>query len=273
MKVENHMIGEIHCRRYVSDNPSYAILISHGLGGHGGMYDRFGTHQAAKGADVWSYDAPGHGQSTSTRPRGKFEMQEWVDAGLSYIEYIHSNTGLPVFTLGSSLGVAAAYTCLASDHAIGAITMGASLIPGTPPFERMAAPHRGEGIPALLAAMGRAARFDVGSFVSYDEDYGYKGAEQQKRQDPWITWSYDLASMHSFFNYSPQIPVTKNAKPILVTAGSKDAMFSVEQIESMARAIAGPVDVEIIEGGSHQLLMFDTERFSKAVSGFVGRLL
>ena len=50
-------------------------------------------------------------------------------------------------------------------------------------------------------------------------------------------------------------------------------MFSVEQIESMAGAISGPVDVEIIEGGSHQLLMFDTERFSNAVTGFVGRLL
>ncbi len=273
MKIETHMIDEIHCRRYCCDKPRYALLISHGLGGHGGMYDRFSTYQATKGADVWSYDAPGHGQSTTTRPRGQFEMTEWVDAGLACIEYIHNNTKLPVFTLGSSLGVAAAYACLESEYVEGAITMGASLIPGTPPFERMATPHRGEGIPELLKAMGRAARFDVASFISYDEDYGYKGAEQQKRQDPWITWSYDLASMHSFFNYTPPIPVTRNRKPILVTAGSQDAMFSVEQIESMAAAISGPVDVQIIDGGSHQLLMFDTERFSAVLTDFVEGLL
>ena len=269
MRFEQHMIGEIHARRYPSDEARYAVLISHGLGGHGGMYDRFGTHHSARGADVWSYDAPGHGQSTSTRPRGQFEMQEWVDAGLAYIEFIQRETGLPVFTLGSSLGVASAYCCLASEAVKGCILMGATLVPGTSTFNQMGGCFQNEGVKDLIKSFGRSARFEVKNFVSYDEDYGYKGAEDQKRLDPWITWSYDLASFHSFFNYAPAIEVSDNSKPILVTAGSEDAMFSEDRVRAMAKGIEGPVSVDIIEGGSHQLLMFETARFSDAVHGFV----
>ena len=273
MQVEQHMIGEIHARRYPGEKPEYALLISHGLGGHGGMYDRFGTYHSARGVDIWSYDAPGHGQSTSTRPRGQFEMQEWVDAGLSYVDFINAETGLPVFTVGSSLGVAAAYSCLENDLVKGCILMGATLVPGTPTFNRMGACFQNNGVKDLIEAFGRSARFEVKNFVSYDEDYGYKGAEDQKRLDPWITWSYDLASFHSFFNYRPAISVTDNTKPVLVTAGSKDAMFSEDRIRDMANAISGPVGVEIIEGGSHQLLMFETARFSDLVHNFVGEQL
>lgn len=269
MRIEQHMIGEIHARRYPSDDPRYAVLISHGLGGHGGMYDRFGTHHSVRGADIWSYDAPGHGQSTSTRPRGQFEMQEWVDAGLSYVEFIKQETGLPVFTLGSSLGVAAAYSCLACESVKGCILMGATLVPGTPTFNQMGACFQNEGVKDLIKSFGRSSRFEVKNFVSYDEDYGYKGAEDQKRLDPWITWSYDLASFYSFFNYAPAIGVAENTKPILVTAGSEDAMFSEDRVRAMAKGISGPVDVDIVEGGSHQLLMFETSRFSDAVHGFV----
>ncbi len=269
MKLEQHMIGEIHARRYCADEPRYAILISHGLGGHGGMYDRFGTYHSTRGADIWSYDAPGHGQSTTTRPRGQFEMAEWVDAGMAYVEHIKRETGLPVFTLGSSLGVAAAYSCLASEMVQGCIMMGATLVPGTKTYNQMGANFQSNEVKLLIDAFGRSLRFEVKNFVSYDEDYGYKGAEDQKRLDPWITWSYDLSSFYSFFNYEPTVPVGENSKPILVTAGSEDAMFSEDRMRAMAKGIAGPVEVEIIKGGSHQLLMFDTERFSNAVQTFV----
>jgi len=273
VRIEQHMIGEIHARRYAAKDPKYAILISHGLGGHGGMYDRFGTHHSTRGVEVWSYDAPGHGQSTTTRPRGQYEMQEWVDAGLAYVEHIKRETGLPVFTLGSSLGVAAAYACLASEEVKGCILMGATLVPGTKTFNQLGAKFQNDGVKALIDSLGRTLRFDVKNFVNYDEDYGYKGAEDQKRLDPWITWSYDLASFYSFFNYQPGIPVDRNNKPILVTSGSEDAMFSESRIREMAKGIAGPVEVNIVEGGSHQLLMFDTERFSTAVHEFVGKQL
>jgi alpha-beta hydrolase superfamily lysophospholipase len=71
MLVESHVLDEIFTRRYRGPKPRYALVISHGIGAHGGIYDVFCTHHAAKGVDIWSYDAPGHGRSTTTRPRGQ----------------------------------------------------------------------------------------------------------------------------------------------------------------------------------------------------------
>ena len=107
---EEHMLGELHAYRYRGDNPQYALVISHGIGAHGGIYDIFCTHHAARGVDIWSYSAPGHGKSTTTRPRGQWNMKEWAEASVAYAEHVKRTTGLPVFTLGSSLGVAAAFS-------------------------------------------------------------------------------------------------------------------------------------------------------------------
>ena len=121
MLVENHLLGEIFTRRYPGPRPRYALVISHGIGAHGGIYGVFCTHRAAKGADVWSYDAPSHGRSTTTRPRGQWTMTEWADTSVAIAEHARSETGLPVSTLGSSLGVAAAYRAIHSDAIVGAI--------------------------------------------------------------------------------------------------------------------------------------------------------
>ena len=61
----------------------------------------------AKGVDIWSYDAPGHGKSTTNRPRGQWTMAERADASVMVAEHVEAQTGLPVFTLGSGQGVAA----------------------------------------------------------------------------------------------------------------------------------------------------------------------
>ena len=80
MKLEHHILNELHAFRYTGDDPKYGLVISHGLGGHGGIYDRFCEHHAPKGVDIWSYDAPGHGRSTTNRPRGQWQMSEWAQA-------------------------------------------------------------------------------------------------------------------------------------------------------------------------------------------------
>ncbi len=274
MRIEEHLLGDIVARRYRSESePTYALVVSHGLGGHGDMYDRFGTHHAARGVDIWSYHAPGHGKSAKTRPKGQFSMEEWTQASIDYTEHVATTTGLPVFLVGSSLGVAACYSALAIDAAEGAILMGAAMVPGTPFVDQLAEPLRSPALDQLVDTYGRSLRFDLDIFVDYDADYGYDGAAAQKKLDPWITWSYDLASWMSIGRYQPPVPVTENTKPILVISGDQDVMFPPDTITAMADAIAGPVETVILADGSHQLLMFDTERFSDAVHDFVNRHL
>jgi len=269
MLVENYVLGEIFARRYRGPKPRYALVVSHGIGAHGGIYDVFCTHHAAKGVEIWSYDAPGHGRSTTTRPRGQWTMAEWVDAGVRYAEHVKAETGLPVFTLGSSLGVAAAYCALHSDAIRGAILMGAPAIPSTPMMTMRGAAWRSEAMREMLAATGRAARLDVGILFNFDVDYGYPGAGEQKRLDPFNTWSYDLASWASLFTYDPKIPVGENVKPVFVAAGEKDASFPPAIMTMTAESIAGPVKLKIFEGATHQLMLFHTKEFSDALDEFV----
>lgn len=176
MLVETHVFGEIFARRYPGPEPRYAIVVSHGIGGHGGTYDGFCAHHATKGVDVWTYDAPGHGLSTRMRPRGRWTLTEWVKAAVSCAEHVKAKTGLPVFMLGSSLGVAASFSALYSEAVAGAVLMGGPVIPSTPMMVKRGAPWRTQAVEEMLNSLGRAARLDVGLLFNFDEDYGYPGA-------------------------------------------------------------------------------------------------
>ena len=268
MKLENHMLNELHAFRYTGKDPKYALVISHGLGGHGGIYDRFGEHHAAKGVDIWSYDAPGHGRSTTNRPRGQWTMEEWAQASRDFASHIKETTGLPVFTMGSSLGVGAAISAINSDDVTGAILMGSGVVPGSAAFEMAAGPWRSDALKQIIEQMGRGIRLDIPTFFDFDEDYGYSGAQKQKELDPYNTWSYDLASMASIFQYVPPVLPADNTKPVFYTAGEHDPHFAPEMLDAMASNIGGPVQKKLFEGAHHQLMLFATEAFSEAVHEF-----
>lgn len=268
MKMENHVLNELHAFRYTGDDPKYALVISHGLGGHGGIYDRFCEHHAPKGVDIWSYDAPGHGRSTTNRPRGQWQMSEWAQASRDFAQHVNELTGLPVFTLGSSLGVGAAISAIDSDYVTGAILMGSGIVPGSEGMNRYAAPWRSEVFTQLIEQVGRGAQFHIPTFFNFDEDYGYAGAQKQKELDPYNTWSYDLESWASMFQYTPPVLPADNTKPVLYTGGENDPHFSPEQLAFMASCIGGPVKKMLFKDGPHQLMLFSTAAFSEAVHEF-----
>jgi len=271
---ETHKVGEIHVHRVPAQGDAhYALVISHGIGAHGGIYNVFCTHHAARGVDIWSYDAPGHGQSTTNRPRGQWTMEEWTQAGISVAEHVKRETGLPVFLLGSSLGVGAAISGVHSDAVAGGIMMGSPVVPGGGAVKMMGEAWRTEAVQNVLAQLGRAARMDVGLLFNFDEDYGYAGAGEQKRLDPWNTWSYDLASWATLFTYDPPVPPEDNVKPVLYAAGENDPSFPPDVIKMAADSIGGPVTLKIFEGASHQLMLFHTSEFSDAVDEFARGVL
>ncbi len=268
MRTEAHVLNEIHAHRYRADDARYALVISHGLGGHGGIYDRFCEHHAARGVDIWSYDGPAHGRSTTNRPRGTWTMDEWAQASRDYATHVNDTTGLPVFTLGSSLGVAAAISAIDCPAISGAILMGSLAVPGSPLLKDRAAPWRSPDVANVLEQLGRGARLDIATFFDFDVDYGYTGATEQKKLDPYNTWSYDLASWASFFQYDPPQPLAENRKPILYAAGENDALAPREAVEMMAAGIGGSVEIEIVADAPHQLMLFATETFSDLVHDF-----
>lgn len=268
MRTETHVLNEIHAHRYQGDNAQYALVISHGLGGHGGIYDRFCEHHAPRGADIWSYDGPGHGRSTTNRPRGTWTMEEWAQASRDYATHVADMTGLPVFGLGSSLGVAPTISAIDCPAMTGAVLMGSLAVPGSPLLTDRSAPWRSPEFAQIIEQLGRGARLDIPTFFDFDADYGYPGATEQKKLDPYNTWSYDLASWASFFQYDPPKPLAENTKPILYAAGEKDALAPRAAVEKMVEGIGGPVEIEIVTDAPHQLMLFATETFSDLVHNF-----
>lgn len=56
MQIETHLLNEFHCFRYPSADATYALVVSHGLGGHGGIYNT--------SANITSRRAPSCGATT-----------------------------------------------------------------------------------------------------------------------------------------------------------------------------------------------------------------
>jgi alpha-beta hydrolase superfamily lysophospholipase len=272
MKIETHVLNDIFAQRFQGPNPRYALLISHGTGGHSGIYNTFCEHHAAKGVDVWAYDAPGHGRSTMTRGRGDFRLGEWVEACVNYAAHIRAETDLPVISLGSSLGCSVAFSCLYSEDIIGAVLMGGRKVPSSAgiPADH---PLRSKEIDAVEESLGRSLRFDIERFVNFDTDYGFSGAGEQKHMDPFNTWMYDFASWRSVFTYEPRIKAAQNQKPILYAVGQKDILVPAEESRLVARSIAGPVRFEVLDGAGHQLMLFETKRFSALIEDWTGPIL
>ncbi|MEV6256580.1 alpha/beta hydrolase [Nocardia sp. NPDC051929] len=265
MKREDHIVGDTFAYRYPGPDADHVLLVQHGTGGHGGIYDRFGAHYARLGAEVWTMDAPGHGRSCTDRPAGQFTLAEWVDAALEVTDHIRAATGLPVFIKGSSLGTAAAYSAYAASEAYsGAILMG-FVIPSSPliPPDN---PFRSPVFDQMVAHFGAALRFDIDRFIDFDQDYGFRGAGAQKRRDPLNTWSYDLASWASILRYDPAVPLAENTKPILYAVGAKDPIFPGPVAQAVVDATSGPVDFYIQPDGVHQLMLFHTSEYADVVA-------
>ena len=264
MERQEHVIDDIFSYRFPGTEADHALLIAHGIGGHGGIYDSWCAHHAARGVDVWSMDAPGHGRSVVMRPPGRFTLDEWVTQTVTLGEHIRKTTGLPVFIKGSSLGAAAAYCALqASDVFAGAILMGYA-IPSAPTVPVSNA-FRSEAYERIEQLYGDKLLLSLDRFINFDEDYGYVGAIEQKKSDPLNTWFYELRAFASFFRYDPEVPLSQNKKAILYTVGERDTTFGPELARMVADATSGPVELHIHPDGKHQLMLSHTAAYSEIV--------
>lgn len=265
MQRQEHVLGEAFAYRFAGPDPDHALLVMHGIASHGGIYDNFGAHYAARGAEVWCMDAPGHGRSCISQRPGQFTLGQWVDAALAYADHIADTTGLPVVIKGSSLGAAAAYCALAASSTIrGAVLMG-YLIPSSPliPADN---PFRNTVYEQIEAMYGDRLRLDIDRFFDFDKDYGYVGAKEQKHADPLNTWHYDMASWASLFRYEPAVALADNTKPILFTVGELDPTFPPALAKAVAETTGGPTSLHVHPQGKHQLMLFHTAEYTDVVS-------
>jgi alpha-beta hydrolase superfamily lysophospholipase len=268
MKREEQLVGGVFGYRFPGAEPDHALVVCHGLGGHGGIYDVFGEQYANTGAEVWTLDLPGCGRSASTRRRGSFTVEEWVAATTAYTEHVRQLLDVPVVVMGSSLGVLPASAALTSCDAIDAAVLMGSGVAGLLTPE---SPFRSADGQAILDLIGEKATVKIDRLVNFDVDYGYPGAEEEKRRDPLNTWEFDLASWASIQTYEPEVPAAKNTKPVMFAVGENDPLSPPERVRSAAEQVGGPVEVFVQPNGVHQLMLFHTADFVAAIREFVAR--
>lgn len=117
------------------DRSRAVLVISHGLGEHGGRYMNVVNHLVPRGFAVYALDYRGHGRS----PGQRGHLQTWsipVEDLRAFITFVQAqNSGLPLFLLGQSLGgnIALTYALRYPDGLAGVIAMAPALDTGDVP--------------------------------------------------------------------------------------------------------------------------------------------
>lgn len=266
----------------MAEQVEYSLLIVHGIGGHGGTYDVFCEPMSQRGVNVYSMDLRGHGKAANEN--GNWRFTEWLD-DMDYAarEIQKRHPGKPVFALGSSLGAGPAFHVLAvSDAITGSVLMGMASLHEAPPKESSVAgglyrKHNTPEAHKIAEEHGddESHRYDLATVLDWNKNYAANDPNilQKKMQDPLRAWSYGYASMHSYWTYIPPTPPALNRKPILATCGQADTITPYDYVKNAASIIGGPVSVEIVPSGSHQLMLYHTDVYLPIVDGWIRRQL
>lgn len=256
-------VGHIPVYHYVSDTvaPDYALILLPGIGGYGGYYPGFADLHVDKGLEIWAMDPPGHGRSAL--PRGQFTEEAYIDDVVALAEHVSRSTGLPVFTLGSSLGSGTAFLALEqSPHLVGGIGMCIAIpAAGWMPEAREALAS--EGVAQLLDVFGTSIQFNIFRHLDLDKNYGDPERVKKVYQDPNVCWHYDLASWRSYMTYDPPVPTEQNTKPYLAILGGADPLFPSDAAKKVFARLGGPTKLDIVEGAPHQVMFDRPEYFSE----------
>jgi len=261
-------IAGVHGYRYKGDG-DYSVLICHGLGGHGGMYDQWAFHHRNRyGADVWSWDMPGFGR---TGVRGHFDADATFDALNRVIAEIRARQDKPLFLLGSSFGVFAAAAGLCIDGVDGAVAQAGVLIPGGPTLMGMRALFSSPSMQMFLAtSVGQACWINTDEINNADENYGDPVVAHQMRSDPDRLVAMKLSGFATLAQFEPPQPLAANAKPFLMLVAEFDRLLGgVDQVRSNFSTVGGPTTLLVKEGSDkHQLMLSETVWFSDQVDAW-----
>ncbi len=261
-------IAGVHAYRYAGDG-DYSLLLCHGFGGHGGMYDKWAYHRQGKfGADIWSWDMPGFGR---TGTRGHFDAAATYAALTRLVAEIRTRQSKPLFLVGSSFGMFIASAGLCIDGVDGAVGQAGFLIPGGPALTAMRMLFASPPMQMFLASpIGQACWINTDEVNNADENYGDPAVALHMKSDPDRLVAMKLIGLATLAHFEPPQPLLKNAKPFLMVVAEFDRMLGgVDQVRANFEAVGGPTTVLIKNASDkHQIMLSETEWFSEQVDNW-----
>ncbi|HEY1841435.1 MAG TPA: alpha/beta fold hydrolase [Mycobacterium sp.] len=256
-------------KRYEHPNAEYVLVLVHGTAGYSAVYHAFAEQfRRHFPASVWAFDLTGHGRTPG--PRGVFTFEDFLDDVRAACDYAAESTGLPVVLHGASQGGEVAFHALARcPRVAGAVCMNI-LLNDELQMNRAIRLMRSTVMTRVARALGDRVRVPLRRFIDFKAAYQEDpDLLPEKLADPLYVWSYGFKSYHSVFNYRPTQPAAANAKPVLIACGENDEIVGSNHVRACFERIGGPKDLFVMPGGGHQLMLFETEVYSRVVDSWI----
>jgi alpha-beta hydrolase superfamily lysophospholipase/2-polyprenyl-3-methyl-5-hydroxy-6-metoxy-1,4-benzoquinol methylase len=260
---------QLFLKRYEHPNAEYTLVLVHGTAGYSAVYHDFAEHfRRHFPATVWAFDLTGHGRTPG--PRGVFTIEDFLEDVRAVSEHAAESTGLPVVLHGASQGGEIAFHALARcPHVAGAVCMNI-LLNDELQMNRAIRLMRSGFVNLLARGLGDRVRVPLRRVIDFEAAYQEDpGLLPEKLADPLYVWSYGFKSYHSVFNYTPDEPAAANTKPVLVACGENDEIVGPDHVRACFERIGGPKDLFVLPGGGHQLMLFETELYSRVVDSWI----
>jgi alpha-beta hydrolase superfamily lysophospholipase/2-polyprenyl-3-methyl-5-hydroxy-6-metoxy-1,4-benzoquinol methylase len=256
-------------KRYEHPNAQYTLVLVHGTAGYSAAYHDFAEQfRRHFPATVWAFDLTGHGRTPG--PRGIFTFEDFLEDVRAVSDHAAERTGLPVVLHGASQGGEIAFHALARcPRVAGAVCMNI-LLNDELQMNRAIQLMRSPMMDRLARGIGDRVRVPLRRVIDFKAAYQEDpGLLPEKLIDPLNVWSYGFRSYHSVFNYKPREPSAANTKPVLVSSGESDEVVDPDHVRACFERIGGPKDLFVMPGGGHQLMLFETDLYSRVVDSWI----
>jgi alpha-beta hydrolase superfamily lysophospholipase/2-polyprenyl-3-methyl-5-hydroxy-6-metoxy-1,4-benzoquinol methylase len=255
--------------RYEHPNAQYTLVLVHGTAGYSAAYHDFAEQFRRRfPATVWAFDLTGHGRTPG--PRGVFTFDDFLEDVRAVSDHAAERTGIPVVLHGASQGGEIAFHALARcPRVAGAVCMNI-LLNDELQMNRAIRLMRSPMMDRLARGLGDRVRVPLRRVIDFKAAYQEDpGLLPEKLIDPLNVWSYGFKSYHSVFNYKPREPCAANTKPVLVACGENDEVVDPGHARACFERIGGPKDLFVMPGGGHQLMIFETDLYSRVLDSWI----
>lgn len=248
--------GEIHYRWWSAPEPSWVVLLAHGIGDHTGNWGRYAARLVAAGGAVVACDHRGHGLSDGRRAVIEdFDVvaQEYLGA----LEFAPLPANAPVVLAGHSMGglIAARAAILRPEAARGVVLSATQLGPWPVAENVLTALTRGEPVPAEARGhilLDPDTTFDPAT-LSRDRAFTDSFAPDELR----YIGPFPIETLRAWLaigNGWETVPDRALELPTLYLHGSADPMLSHRvSVTTLARIVRADLEVRVFPGARHSI--------------------
>jgi lysophospholipase len=246
-----------------------AMIIVHGWGDHGGLYEEAAGRFAAAGFAVFALDQRGAGRSPG--PRGHVErFAQYLSDLAALRKHVAESAPGPQVLLGHSFGgfVVLRYLETGPQALAGAIAVAPWVDYHTPPPRWKATAAR------LLADVAPRLRIPTG--LDYQRRTRDRNQNTRIYQDPDC---HHVMTPRAYREATAALEAlrrerTRISTPLLVVLASEDYLVSTPAARDFSRSLGGDVTLEELDGMFHDVFHEpDRERAYAAIGGWLDRVL